>query len=141
VRKGVAARFLTSCASFEVNEKFVDVLGTFFGFGLLLGDQGRQFGLGLRALDFREETAVKLGLQLVDLVGNRNHLSFCVEDGTGTPGRSGRIKDAAGAAQRGAGEPILSRVDDDRSARARSYARQNWGHRRHPLAGPIGTVR
>ncbi len=51
-------------------------LARFFGFGLLLGDQGRQFGLGLRALDFREETAVKLGLQLVDLVGNRNHHSL-----------------------------------------------------------------
>jgi hypothetical protein len=40
----------------------------------------------------------------------------------------GRLKDAAGAAQRGAGVPILLGGDDQRGVRA-GAARQNWGHR------------
>jgi hypothetical protein len=40
----------------------------------------------------------------------------------------GRLKDAAGAAQRGAGVPILLGGDDQRAVRA-GAARQNWGHR------------
>ncbi len=69
MRKSVDAPFLTACTSFDISEKFVDVLGAFLRFGLLMCDQGGQFGLGLRAFGLREKTAVKLGPQLVDLVG------------------------------------------------------------------------
>ena len=41
----------------------------------------------------------------------------------------GRVKDAEGAAKRGAGVPILSCAKQDRRAQTRSSARQNWGHR------------
>jgi hypothetical protein len=40
-----------------------------------------------------------------------------------------RAKDAVGAAQRGAGVPILSRANHDRRARALIPRGKNWGHR------------
>ena len=45
---------------------------------------------------------------------------------------SGRVKDAAGAAQRGAGVPILSRANQDRRAPARSFRAAKLGAPRPP---------
>jgi hypothetical protein len=71
----------------------------------------------LCALAARQAATAQLGPNLLDGVVKRDHLpSFCAEDGTRAPCRSGRVKDAAGAAQRGAGEPIFASVDNDQRA-------------------------
>jgi hypothetical protein len=51
------------------------------------------------------------------------------ENGTSHRAVPDRVKDAAGAAQRGAGEPILSSVHDDRRAHARSLRSAKLGNR------------
>jgi len=71
---------------------------------------GFELGLDDRALATRD-AAPQLGPQFLDVVLKRDHRPLLLfEDGAGAPRRSGRVKDAEGAAERGAGEPILPRV-------------------------------
>jgi hypothetical protein len=89
----------------------------------LLGDGARQLGLNGGALASREAAAAQLGPQLLDVVVKRDHraLLVCVER-RGSRGHAGggRVKDAEGAAKRGAGVPILPDVTINRRAPARS---------------------
>jgi hypothetical protein len=67
--------------------------------------------------------------------------SFCFEDGAGASRRSGRVKDAEGAAERGAEEPILSSVGDKPARFSALITLGKIGGAAHPWAGPIGAVR
>jgi hypothetical protein len=73
-------------------------------------DGGFELGRDLGALA-TGQAAAQLGPQFLDVVLKRDHRPLLLfEDGAGAPRRSGRVKDAEGAAERGAEEPILSRV-------------------------------
>jgi hypothetical protein len=86
---------------------------------------------GLCALAARQAATAQLGPNLLDGIVKCDHVpSFCAEDGTSALCRSGRVMDAAGAAQRGAGEPILPSVDNDRHAPARALRSAKLGVRR-----------
>src|SRR5215470_10191255 len=99
---------------------------------------GCKLGLDGRAFATRD-AAAQLGPQFVDVVLKRDHRPLLrFEDGAGAPRRSGRVKDAEGAAKRGAGEPILPRVDDKVRALTRSLRAAKLGATAHPWAGPIG---
>src|SRR5262252_9767903 len=83
-------------------------------------DGSFEIGLDGRALATRD-TAPQLGPQFLDVVLKRDHRPLLLfEDGAGAPRRSGRVKDAEGAAERGAGEPILPRATKEVRALARS---------------------
>ena len=93
---------------------------------VLCRDGGCEVGLYSRALATRQ-AASQLGPQLLDVVVKRDHRPFfCFEEGAGGPRRSGRVKVAC-AAKRGAGEPILPRVEDNRRALARSLRAAKLG--------------
>jgi len=75
-------------------------------------DGGIEIGLDGRALATRD-AATQLGPQFFNVVLKRDHRPLLrFEDGAGAPRRSGRVKDAEGAAERGAEEPILSSAGD-----------------------------
>jgi hypothetical protein len=89
------------------------------------------FRLDALALAAREITAVQLGPELLDVVGERNHrpLHLLQKAGTALHAGSRRVKDAEGAAEQGEREPILSGALDNRRASARSFRSANWGDR------------
>src|SRR5258707_13148875 len=71
-------------------------------------DGGFELGLDGRALATRD-AAPQLGPQFLDVLVKRDHRPLLLfEDGAGAPRRTGRVQDAAGAAERGAAEPALS---------------------------------
>src|SRR6266436_215012 len=75
-------------------------------------DGGFELGRDLGALA-TGQAAAQFGAQFVDVVVKRDHRPLLLfEDGTGAPRRSGRVKDAEGAAERGAEEPILPSAGD-----------------------------
>jgi hypothetical protein len=81
----------------------------------LFGDRARQFRLHGGTLAAAETAAPQLGPQLLNVVVKRDHraLLVCVERReSGGHAGPGRVKDAGGAAQRGAGVPILPDVND-----------------------------
>src|SRR5262252_9438238 len=83
-------------------------------------DGGFELGPDDRALATCD-AAAQLGPQFFDVVLKRDHRPLLLfEDGAGPPRRSGRVKDAEGAAERGAGEPILPRATKEVRALARS---------------------
>src|SRR5258707_10115005 len=103
-------------------------------------DGGFELGLDSRAFA-TTQAAAQLDPQFLDVLVKRDHRPLLLfEDGAGAPRRSGRVKDAC-AAKRGAGEPILPRVDDDWRAPARSLRAAKLGGTAHPWPGPIGAVR
>src|SRR5258707_4797237 len=103
-------------------------------------DGGFELGLDGRALA-TGQAAAQLGPQFLDVLVKRDHRPLLLfEDGAGAPRRSRRVKDAC-AAKRGAGEPILLRVDDDWRAPARSLRAGKLGGTAPPWAGPIGAGR
>jgi hypothetical protein len=55
--------------------------------------------------------------------------SVALKTEAGGHAEAGRLKDAAGAAQRGVGVPILSDGDGSSALRAPVFDRQNWRHR------------
>jgi hypothetical protein len=63
------------------------------------------------------------------------------EDGAGAPRRSGRVKDAEGAAERGAEEPILSSAGDKPARFSALITLGKIGGAAPPWAGSIGAVR
>jgi hypothetical protein len=70
---------------------------------LLCRDGGCELGLDGRAFATRD-AAPQLGPQFLDVLVKRDHRPLLLfEDGAGAPRRSGRVKDAEGAAERGAG--------------------------------------
>jgi hypothetical protein len=99
-------------------------------------DGGFELGLDGRALA-TGQAASQFGAQFVDVVLKRDHRPLLLfEDGAGAPRRSGRVKDAEGAAKRGAGEPILPRATKEVRALARSLRAAKLGEAAASLGRP-----
>ena len=91
-----------------------------------------------RAFATRHDAAPQLSPQFLNVIVKRDHrplLLYRRRDGR-TAG-SGRVKDAAGAAERGAGEPILSSVDNNLARASALLTLGKIGGTAHPWAGPI----
>jgi hypothetical protein len=104
-------------------------------------DGGFELGRDLGALA-TGQAAAQFGAEFVDVLVKRDHRPLLLfEDGAGAPRRSGRVKDAEGAAERGAEEPILSSAGDKPARFSALITLGKIGGAAPPWAGSIGAVR